>query len=106
MFANTVFISQAHCETDEALAQELRRYMVNSGSAMDAELDVTQALQALRRQKKLLEQKRKKEEEELEAQIGKKLAKAETVREEIAFLEKQAGRYEKRPHAGGRRAKQ
>lgn len=95
VFANTVFISQAHCETDEALAQELRRYMVNSGSAMDAELDVTQALQALRRQKKLLEQKRKKEEEELEAQIGKKLAKAETVREEIAFLEKQAGRYEK-----------
>lgn len=94
-FLNTLFISQARCETDEALAQELRRYMVNSGGAMDAGLDVTQALQKLRRQKKALEQKRKNEEAALEAEIEKKLAKAEALRDEITFLEKQAARYDR-----------
>ena len=41
--------------------EELRRYMVNSDRTMDAGLDVTQALQVLRKKKKTFEQKKKKE---------------------------------------------
>ena len=54
-FVNTVFVRQAQCETDETLAEELRRYMVNSDRTMDGSLDVTQALQVLRRKKKAFE---------------------------------------------------
>lgn len=88
-FVNTVFISQAQCETDEALAHELRRYMVNSDSAMDAGLDVSQALQSLRKKKKLFEQKKKKEEAAMEANIEKKQAKAEVIRAELEILRQQ-----------------
>lgn len=82
-FVNTVFIPQAHCETDEALAQELQRYMVNTDHAGDGSIDVTRALQSLRKQKKQYEQKQKKEAELLEEQIEKKQANAERIREEL-----------------------
>ncbi len=85
-FVNTVFIPQTGCETEEVLAEELRRYMVNSDSAMDAELDVSQALQSLRRQKKALEQQKKAEDEKLEAVIGEKQRQAEEVRAELETL--------------------
>ena len=88
-FVNTVFIPQAQAETDEALAQELQRYMVNSDSTMDAQLDLTQALQSLRKKKKQFEQKRKKEEEQLEAQIAGKQAQAEQIRAELEMLRRQ-----------------
>lgn len=88
-FVNTVFIPQAHAETEEALAAELQRYMINSDNALDAQLDVTRALQSLRKKKKVLEQKKKKEEEALEAAIEKKLAKAEDIRRELELLERQ-----------------
>lgn len=88
-FVNTVFISQAHAQTDEGLASELKRYMINSDNALDAQLDVTRALQSLRKKKKLLEQKKKKEEELLEAAIEKKLAKAEDIRRELELLGRQ-----------------
>lgn len=88
-FVNTVFIPQAQCETDEALAQELRRFMINSDNTMDAELDVTKALQSLRKKKKLCEQKKKKEEAQMEAQIEKKQAKAEVIRERLELLRQQ-----------------
>lgn len=89
-FINTVFIPQAHCETDESFAEELRRFMVNSDSAMDAQLDVTQALQTLRRKKKQFEQKKKKEEEALESQIARKQEQAELVRSDMDRLRNQA----------------
>ena len=60
-FVNTVFIPQAQSETDEALAAELQRYMVNSDQTLDTQLDVSQALRILRKKKKLMEQKKKKE---------------------------------------------
>lgn len=88
-FVNTVFIPQAQAQTDDALAEELRRFMVNSEGTMDAQLDVAQALQTLRKKKKQLEQKKKKEEEQLEAQIEKKLAKAEAIRTELELLKRQ-----------------
>lgn len=88
-FVNTVFIPQAQCETDEVLAQELRRYMVNSDSTMDAGLDVSSALQGLRKKKKMFEQKKKKEEAAMEERIREKQAKAEVIRAEIEILRQQ-----------------
>lgn len=96
-FVNTVFIPQAHCETDEALAQELQRFMVNSDSTGDGNVDVARALQSLRKKKKQYEQKQKKEDELLETQIEKKQAKAEMIRGELERLKQQAAYYE----AGG-----
>ncbi|MCC8137721.1 MAG: AAA family ATPase [Clostridiales bacterium] len=89
-FVNSVFIPQMHCETDEALAQELQRYMINSGSSMDGNIDVTRALQSLRKKKKQLEQQAKKEEEELERKIAQKQEKLDSLRRELEFLEQQA----------------
>ncbi|MCC8106934.1 MAG: AAA family ATPase [Clostridiales bacterium] len=92
-FINSVFIPQLHCETDEALAQELRRYMLNSDSSMDGEIDVTRALQSLRKKKKQLEQQQKKEEEELEKKIAQKQEKADALHRELDFLQQQATYY-------------
>lgn len=92
-FLNTVFVRQAQCETDEGLAEELRRYMVNTDSTMDAELDVTRALAALRKKKRAYEQKKKKEEEALEEKTEKMQAKAETIRTELEILRGQLNRY-------------
>ncbi len=92
-FVNTVFIPQAHCETDEALAQELQRYMVNTDYAGDGELDVTRALAKLRRKKKQLEQKQKKEDEQQETQIAAKQAQAEALRADLGRLRAEAARY-------------
>lgn len=89
-FVNTVFIPQAHCETDEALAQELQRYMINTDQTGNESIDVTRALQSLRKQKKQYEQKQKKEAELLEEQIENKQAKAERIREELEHLRLQA----------------
>lgn len=92
-FVNTVFIPQAHCETDEALAQELQRYMVNTDNAGDGELDVTRALAKLRRKKKQLEQKQKKENEQQETLIAEKQMQAESLRAELGRLRAEAARY-------------
>lgn len=89
-FVNTVFIPQARCETDESFAEELRRYMVNSDSTLDAQLDVTQALQSLRKKKKQFEQKKKKEEEQLEERIARKQEQAELIRADLERLRQQA----------------
>lgn len=88
-FVNTVFIPQAHCETDEALAQELRRYMINSDTSADGQTDVTRALENLRRKKRLLEQQKKKEDAQTEARIEKVQAQAERLRGELALLQEQ-----------------
>ncbi len=88
-FVNTVFIPQAHCETDEALAQELRRYMINSDTSADGQTDVTRALENLRRKKRLLEQQKKKEDAQTEARIEKVQAQAERLRGELVLLQEQ-----------------
>ncbi|MCD8023030.1 MAG: AAA family ATPase [Lachnospiraceae bacterium] len=88
-FINSVFIGQAQCETDEGLSRELRRYMINSESSMDSEIDVTGVLQQLRRKKKQMEQQQKKEEEELEARIAGKQERADQIRGELEFLRRQ-----------------
>lgn len=92
-FVNTVFVRQAQCETDETLAEELRRYMVNSDRTKDGSLDVTQALQVLRRKKKAFEQKKKKEDEQLESRIEKKQVQAEQIRSELGLLRGQLNLY-------------
>jgi len=89
-FVNSVFIPQASCETDEALAEELRRYMVNSGSSMDSEIDVSRALQSLRKRKRQYEQQKKKEDAALEEEISKKQGRADAVRSELERLRAQA----------------
>lgn len=104
-FVNTVFIPQAHAETEEALAAELQRYMINSDNALDAQLDVTRALQSLRKKKKALEQKKKKEEEALEAAIEKNLAKAEDIRRELELLERQSTHMRRQEETGRARSR-
>lgn len=94
VFLNTVFIRQAQSETDESLAEELRRYMVNSEQTMDADLDVTRALQLLRKKKKTFEQKKKQDDEQLEKQIEKKQEQAEQIRSELGFFREQLSHYE------------
>ena len=90
-FVNTVFVPQAKAETDEALAMELRRFMVNSDSTQDGQIDVTAALQGLRKKKKQFEQKKKKEDERMEEAIEKKQAQAELIRSEMELLQRQKG---------------
>lgn len=90
-FVNTVFIAQAQAETDEGLARALRQYMVNSENAMDMQLDLSAALQSLRKRKKQFEQQKKNEEEQMETRIEQKQAQAETIRRELELLRRQAG---------------
>ncbi len=89
-FINSVFIPQAHAETDEALADELRRVMINSDCAMDEGLDVTGALDSLRKKKKKFEQQKKKEDAALEEEIDKKQAQADALNQELKLLKEQA----------------
>lgn len=93
-FVNSVFIRQAQCETDEELAQELRRYMINSDNSRSSEIDVTQALQSLRKKKKQLEQQKKKENEALEEKIAQKQSRADALRSELELLRQQEGYYQ------------
>ncbi len=88
-FNNTVFVAQMQVETDEALAGELRRFMINSDTAMDGEIDVTAALQSLRKKKKMREQQLKKEAAGLDEQIEEKQEQADSVRAEIELLRSQ-----------------
>ncbi len=92
-FANTLCIPQAGGETGEALAQELRRYLINSDSSRDSRTDVSDALQSLRRRRKQAEQQKKKEDEQMERRIAEKQAKAEQLRTEIRMLREQRGRF-------------
>ncbi len=91
-FVNTLCIPQSGADTGEALVQELRRYMVNSESTSDGQMDVSRALQNLRRRKKQLEQRKKKDDEAMEAKIAEKQAKAEALRAEISLLKRQTGK--------------
>lgn len=96
-FTNTLCIPQAGGETGDALAQELRRFMINSDSSKDGQTDVAKALEKLRRRKKQAEQKKKKEDEVLENRIEEKQARAELLRSEIRLLKEQ---YERRAGQG------
>ncbi len=85
-FVNSVFIPQMHSETNEALAEELRRYMINSDTSADGEIDVTGALSELRKKEKKCEQIKKKEESELEEKIAERQDRADALRTEIEQL--------------------
>ena len=72
VFLNTVFISQTGAATDEALAIQLREYMVNMQETSDASINVPEALSDLRKQRRELEQRRQKERELAEEKIARK----------------------------------
>ena len=72
VFLNTVFISQTGAATDEALAVQLREYMVNMQENSDASVNVPEALADLRKQRRELEQRREKERELTEEKIARK----------------------------------
>ncbi len=101
-FANTLCIPQSGAETTEALAQELRRYMVNSDGAPGGQTDVSQALQNLRRRKKQMEQQKKRDDEAMEARIADRQAKAEQLRVEIDLMREQYGNPAQRRVGQGR----
>ncbi len=105
-FINTVFIPQMKVETDEALAEELRRYMINSDTAMDGEVDVTKALQTLRREKKTREQQLKKDASLLDHQIEEKQKQADQIRAGIEVLKRQNGELTDAGRSGGQKQKE
>ncbi len=86
VFCNTLFVRQARVETEEALAEELRGFLVNYDRALGMQTDVSRALQSLQKKKKEFLQKKKAEEELLEEQIGRRQAEADYVRREIDSL--------------------
>lgn len=88
-FCNTIFVSQAGARTDEGLAEELRSFMVNYENSLDERLDVTGALDRLRKRKKGFEQKKRQEEELLDARIQKCQTEGEYIRREISRLKQQ-----------------
>ncbi|MCD8012788.1 MAG: AAA family ATPase [Lachnospiraceae bacterium] len=90
-FLNSVFIPQAHSETDDGLAAEIRNYMMNCDSTGSGEIDVTRALQGLRKRKKQLEQQKKKEDAALEEKIAAKQEQADQLRRNLEMLKRQAG---------------
>ena len=104
-FRNTVFVAQAGARTDEGLAEELRSFMVNYENSLDEHVDVTRALDSLRKRKKEFEQKKKREEELLDARIQKCQTEAEYIRREIGRLKQQVRpgieRREEEPEAPG-----
>ena len=71
-FRNTVFISQTGATTDEGLAEELRRYLINIQESGDGTLDLGAARNMLMRQKKELEQERKTALSEAETKAAQK----------------------------------
>ena len=85
-FQNTVSIRQAGGETEDALTEELRGFMVNYDNALDMQTDVPRALQSLRKKKKQLEQKKKAEEALLEERIGRRQAEADYLRKDLEAL--------------------
>lgn len=103
-FVNTLCVPQSGAQTGEALAQELRRYMINSDGAPGGQTDVTRALQNLRRRKKQMEQKKKASDEAAESRIAEKQEKAERLRGEIELLKRQTDGFDRQQYgmAAGR----
>ena len=103
-YVNTLCVPQSGAQTGEALAQELRRYMINSEGAPGGQTDVSRALQSLRRRKKQMEQQKRTEDGAVESRIAEKQARAETLRSEIELLRRQqggSGRQQSAPSYGG-----
>ncbi len=96
-FCNTLFVRQARAETDEALMEELRGFMVNYDQSLDQQTDVSRALQSLQKKKKQFVQKKKAEEQQLEEKIGRRQAEADYVRREIDSLKEKEKELTKRP---------
>ena len=96
-FCNTLFVRQARMETDEALMEELRGFMVNYDQSLDLQTDVSKALQSLQKKKKQFAQKKKAEEQLLEEKIGRRQAEADYVRREIDSLKEKEEELLKRP---------
>lgn len=85
-FVNTVFLAQSKVETDGALVEELRRCIANGKGGIDAQIDVTAALQGLRKKKRRAEREKQEEEALLESQIREKQRDADYLRREMDVL--------------------
>ncbi len=88
-FVNSVYIPQMQIPPGEALAEELRRFMINTSTSMDEGVDVSAALSDLRRKKKDREQELKKDDAALQEEIARKQGEADTLRGEIELLRSQ-----------------
>lgn len=67
VFDNTLSVGQMRSRTDESLYQELRNYMTNYEGSGDWELDVRQALNSLKQQKKEVDSQQRIENAQQEA---------------------------------------
>ena len=86
VYGNTMFVRQAHMETDEELMEELKRFTVNVDTAADQNTDVSAALQSLRKRRKKAEQKRREEENRIGAQIGNRQEQADELKQQLEEL--------------------
>ena len=84
-FLGTVFIPQGGAPVDQALMDELQRYMVNFQEARDGSLDVDKAVGFLKARQKELEDRRK----QTQGELGERLAGLDR---EIRFLQEELGR--------------
>lgn len=100
-FRNTIFISQGGCETDEGLAGELQKFMVNFQETGDGSLDVAKAIERLKGQKKALEGRKKQEQEVLDEKITHKQTEIDYVKRE---LEQKRGESQQRDGGSWQRA--
>ncbi|MDD3794795.1 MAG: AAA family ATPase [Lachnospiraceae bacterium] len=87
IFVNTIFIPQAGCETGEALAEELRKFMVNFQETQDGSLDVSETLNKLKNQRKVIETRKKQEQDLLDEKISRKELEAGYVKQDMERLQ-------------------
>ena len=90
-FYNTVYIPQSGARTEEALAEELRRYLISSKQPSLLGCDVSGALDRLRKEKKQTEKELKKENEALEKEIRSLENKEEQLRLRLGDLDEARG---------------
>lgn len=94
-FRNTVFVPQAACETDEGLAEELQKFMMNFQETGDGSLDVAKAIERLKSQRKKLEGKKKQEQEILDEKIVRKQMEMDYIKRELELKKERSGCLEK-----------
>ena len=79
-FCNTFYIPQASVETGDALAEELRSFMMNMKRGGDSAMDVDGALELLKARKRELEKQQKADAKVLDEKINQR-------RMEVSYLE-------------------
>ena len=91
VFVNTVCIAQASAGTNAELADELRNYLLNVQESGSGNMNVSAALEFLRKKKKNAEAEQKQSRDRLDGEISSLQMEQKYLREEIRKLEEDDG---------------